>query len=294
VHVSVLSKEVLELLRPEKGNVALDSTLGSGGHTEKILKLIGSEGKLIGIDKDNEALERTKKRFAKSSASCEFIHEDFRNIDKVLEGLGIKHIDAALFDLGLSSEQLEDPERGFSFKEDGPLDMRFDRMETRLCAYDFVNHLTEKEIAQILYKFGEERHSRRIARGIVYARKKKPIATTKELADLVLRSTSRGHGWQKIHPATRAFQALRIAVNQELFALEEALDKAIGFLKGGGRICVISFHSLEDRIVKNKFKKLAHEGTIEILTKKPICPTEEEVKENPRARSAKLRAAVVF
>ncbi len=294
-HIPVMCKEILSILNPKKGNIIVDCTIGSGGHSERILELIGEEGKLIGIDRDKNALERTRKKLSKFSKRCEFIHEDFRNVDKVLEKLSIQKIDGALFDLGLSSEQLEDPERGFSFQQESPLDMRFDRLKTKLCAYDFVNYLTEQELDQILFKFGQERWHRRIARKIVQQRKIAPIDSTIQLRDLIMRSIPyRGSRRGKIHPATRTFQALRIAVNQELAALEAGLDKISKFLKPGARVCIISFHSLEDRIVKQRFKKFSQLGVVEILTKKPIRPAWEEVKQNPRARSGMLRAVMAL
>jgi len=289
LHKPVMFKEVLSMLNLKDGMVVLDATLGLGGHSAGIAEKIMPHGRLIGMDKDDEALNIARQNlepFAKRSC---FAHEDFRNLDKVLEECGVNLLDAVLFDLGVSSFQLDSASRGFSIKSEGPLDMRMDR-NSFISAYDLVNTLTEEEISSILWRFGQERFSYRIAREIVRARKAAPLSSTHQLAELVLRALpykARFH--HRIHPATRTFQALRIAVNRELDALDEALKKAALFLNKGGRICVISFHSLEDKIVKENFRQLAKTGQFNLVFKKILLPSEEEEKDNPRSRSAKMR-----
>jgi len=231
-----------------------------------------------------------KERLSGCSPQCEFVHDDFRNIDRILDRAGIKAVDGILLDLGISSFQMDDAQRGFSLRGEGPLDMRMNQ-DSYISAYDLVNSLSEKEIAQILRDYGEERWHNRIARHLVEQRGRNPIATTKDLSDAVMRAIPHGRAWQKIHPATRTFQAFRIAVNRELESLEVALNKCLAYLKSGGRIVVISFHSLEDRIVKQKFRSSAQLGQVSLVVKKPVCPTEKEISENPRARSARLRVA---
>ena len=218
------------------------------------------------------------------------IQSDFRSIDQILEKEGIQKVDGMLFDLGISSYQLENPQRGFSLKLEGPLDMRMDK-KSYISAYDLVNSLSEQEIASILRNFGQERWHNRIARYLVQQREKNPIESTKDLSDTVLKAIPHRYKNQRIHPATRTFQAFRIAVNRELEALEMVMGKCIRYLKVGARLCVISFHSLEDKIVKEKFRYFAKEETLKLITKKPLRPTEHEIEENPRARSARLRVA---
>lgn len=289
IHRAVMCQEVIRTLRPEPGKIIVDCTVGGAGHAQEILKAIIPGGKLVGIDRDQKALAIARQRLEQFKESCILIHDDFRNLTKILEGLNIERVGGAVFDLGLSSHQLEKAERGFSIKLDGPLDMRMDE-RGKISAFDLVNYLTEKEISKLLEDFGQERWHSRIAARIVRERKTKPIATTAQLANIILDAIPyRGRG--KIHPATRTFQALRIAVNRELEAMEIGIPQAIKLLGSGGRICVISFHSLEDRIVKWEFRKFASSGTVNILTKKPLKPSQEEVMENPRARSAKLRVA---
>lgn len=288
MHKPVMLKEAIDYLNLRDGSVVVDATLGLGGHSRVIAGIISPNGRLIAIDKDEEALSRAKEELADFSSRCIFAHEDFRNLDAVLEKNRIRGVDAFLFDLGVSSLQLDDRSRGFSFRGEGPLDMRMDR-KSYISAYDLLNNLTEEEIASLIYRFGQERFSRRIAHAIVDARRRAPLSTTQELADLIMRVFPGKMRHQRIHPATRTFQALRIAVNRELEALEEALQKAVLFLNPGGRICVISFHSLEDKIVKETFKGLAKTEKFQLLFKKILTPAEEEVRENPRARSAKMR-----
>ena len=285
-----MSKEVIEVLSLKSGDIVVDCTIGTGGHAEELLKMISPKGRLIGIDRDVESLALAKERLNNFHYNLELVHDDFRNLDVILNKLNVKEADAFLFDLGVSSFQLDNPERGFSLKFNGPLDMRLDK-ESYISAYDLVNHLSEGEISSILKTFGEERFHNRIASFLVKERSVKPISTTQDLTDVVLKAIPYRYQSHKIHPATRAFQAFRIAVNRELEALDIALDKAIHFLKRKGRICVISFHSLEDRIVKEKFRKFSIAGELKLITKKPLRPAIDEMRKNIRCRSARLRAA---
>jgi len=287
-HKPVMHDEVMEYLNPSTGAVFVDATLGLGGHAKSIINHLGETGRLIGIDLDSNSLEIAKNNLAAYLQQCDFIQDNYRNIDIILSQLEIDKVDGILLDLGISSYQLDDPQRGFSIRSEGPLDMRMDQ-EGNLSAYDLINSISERELALMMKDFGEERWHRAIARSLVFHRAKKPIETTKELADIVLRSIPFKRKWQKIHPATRTFQALRIAVNGELEALETALDKCVDLLKEGGRIGVIAFHSLEDRIVKHKFRFLAKDNKVNLIMKKPLFPSEEETRQNPRARSARLR-----
>jgi len=282
--------EVISSLNLKPGYIALDATTGGGGHTIEILKRILPGGLLIGLDADASTLAIAKERLKEYEGSFKLVRENFRNLDTVLASLGIDGIDAALFDVGVSSFQLDDAERGFGLKQDSRLDMRMDP-ELPVSAYDIINRYTEKDLSDIIEKFGEERFHKRIARRIVEERLRKPVETTFELKEVVYRAIGRKHGYSKIDPATRTFQAIRIAVNDELGALENGLKKALAVLNPGARIGVISFHSLEDRIVKHLFKGYASLGMIEIITKKPLRPSDKETAFNPRARSAKFRVA---
>lgn len=291
MHVPVLLKEAIEYLNPEKGDIILDATFGGGGHAGEILKKIGASGKLIGMDQDKGALERFKSeiRSTKSETNLVLINENFRNLDKVVG----EKIDGALFDLGFSSDQLDESGRGFSFQKDEPLLMtlKSELGPNDLTAREIINQWREEEIADVLYKYGEERYSRRIAGAIVERRRKRAMETTFELVDIIRSSVPTAYrNSRRINCATRTFQALRIAVNDELNALKEGLEKAWNALNEGSRLVVISFHSLEDRIVKNFFRDKAKAGEGKILTKKPVVPAEEEIKSNPRSRSAKMRA----
>jgi len=285
-----MCKEVLDYLQVKQGDLIVDATIGTGGHSQVILEAIGPQGRLIGIDRDLDSLLFAKKRLSRFSHNLNLVHDDFRNLDKILRDLKIKEVDGILFDLGLSGFQLDNPERGFSFRFDSPLDMRMDR-NSYICAYDLINYLSEEEISSILRTFGEERWHNRIAHILVQERNKGPIASTAQLARLVKEALPSRFQFQRIHPATRTFQAIRIAVNRELEALEEALNKSFDYLGAGARICIISFHSLEDRIVKRKFRLLFREGIINLITPKPVRPTQIEIEENPRSRSGKLRVA---
>ncbi|NOY35465.1 MAG: 16S rRNA (cytosine(1402)-N(4))-methyltransferase RsmH [bacterium] len=308
-HTPVLLKEVIHYLDPKPGDTILDATINGGGHAMEILKAIGDEGLLVGIEQDAEILERLKAKIEKLGIkNVILINGNFRNLDKLLApacrqaGLNKiieKGLDGAIFDLGMSSLQFEPPDggigRGFSFQKDEPLLMtlKSDIGPDDLTARDIVNEWSEEDIANVLFGYGEERHSRRIAKGIVKARAEKRIETTFDLVEAIRTSVPAAYrNSGKINCCTRTFQALRIAVNDELKAAEEGIEKAWNLLAKGGRLAVISFHSLEDRIVKIFFKRAAKEGEGEILTKKPVTPSDEEKKSNPRSRSAKLRAVV--
>ena len=289
-HIPVMNKEVIGYLGLKPGMVILDATIGTGGHAYEILSKIAPGGRLIGIDRDRESLLIAEQRLENFKNNLNLVCQDFRNIKAILDSLGVKYLDGILFDLGISSYQLDAPERGFSIKKEGPLDMRMDR-DSYISAYDLINKLSSKEISSILLNFGQERWHRRIADCIVRERSHLPIATTAQLSSIVIGAVPHYAKHQKIHPATRTFQALRIAVNRELEALQAGLDKAVEYLKTQGRICVISFHSLEDRIVKNTFRDFYRKNILEIITRKPLRPAEEEVISNARSRSARLRVA---
>jgi len=292
LHTPVMLMEILDYLNLKEGQTLVDATIGTGGHSSAILERIIPTGKLIGIDRDSESLAIAKERFKDFSRNTEFVHSNFSDIENILVNFNIKNIDGILFDLGVSSFQLENAERGFSFQTEGPLDMRMDR-SSYISAYDLVNNLNEEEISNLLWAFGQERWHNRIAHNLVQERERHPISTTQELSNLVINAIP--HRYRRyhyrIHPATRTFQAVRIAVNRELEALEQAITSSIKLLNTGSRICVISFHSLEDRMVKLTFRKFAAEGKIEIITPKPLTPTPAEIEENPRSRSGKLRVA---
>ncbi len=287
-HRPVMLHEVLSMLNLKKRMIVLDATLGLAGHAQAILEKIIPGGKLIAMDKDEESLSLARKNLKSFPKTCLFVHDDFRNLDKGLDGCRINGIDAALFDLGISSYQLDSPGRGFSIKAEGPLDMRMDQ-RSFVSAYDLINNLTEDEISSILWRFGEERFSRRIARTFVKAREKGLLSSTSQVAELVMKVLPYKARFQRIHPATRTFQALRIAVNRELDALDEGLKKAALYLNKKGRIVAISFHSLEDRIVKENFRQLVKTGCFKLIVKKVLRPTFDEMRDNPRSRSAKMR-----
>jgi len=288
-HVSVLTKEALAFLQPQGGGLFVDCTVGAGGHTRALLE--AGAARVIGLDRDPGALDLARRTLEPWTGRVELVHADYRDIGAILERRGLDAIDGALADLGLSSMQLEGAGRGFSFQRDEPLDMRMDPTGGDTAA-DLVARAGEVELADAIFAFGEERFSRRIARAIVAARQESPIVTTGRLAAIVRRAVPR-RGPARIDPATRTFQAFRIWVNRELEGLDRFVGDAVGRLRAGARLVVISFHSLEDRIVKHALRALAagRAATIEVLTKKPIVPGEEELRSNPRARSAKLRAA---
>ncbi|HIQ48392.1 MAG TPA: 16S rRNA (cytosine(1402)-N(4))-methyltransferase RsmH [Aquifex aeolicus] len=288
VHKSVLLKESVEILTSNEGKIYVDCTLGGGGHAKEILKR-RQDIYLIGIDKDDEAIEIAKENLKGFEGRISIYKADFRNLDLVLQEEGIEKVDGFLFDLGVSIFQIKG-ERGFSFQINAPLDMRMDPEQT-LTAYKVVNNYPERELIRILKEFGEEKFAVKIAKAIVQRRKKKPIETTGELVDIILSVVPEYYKHGRIHPATRTFQAIRIEVNRELESLKESLEKTKEFLAPKGRLVVISFHSLEDRIVKSFMKEKENQGILRILTKKPITPSPEELRENPASRSAKLRAA---
>lgn len=286
-HEPVLVAETLALLEPSRGGLFVDCTVGLGGHSRALLEA-GAE-RVIGLDRDPDALRIAGETLAAFGNRVELVHADYRDLDRVLDERGIDRVAGALADLGVSSLQLESEGRGFSFRRDEPLDMRMDRTSGPTAA-ELVNEAEEKELADVIFRFGEERFSRRIARAIVTQRVSAPIETTGQLAGVVRRAVPT-RGYQRIDPATRTFQALRIWVNRELDGLDRFLEAATRRLRDGARLAVISFHSLEDRIVKHVFRALQRAGeTLRILTKRPVVPGEEEVARNPRARSAKLRA----
>ena len=290
MHTSVMLTEVLEYLNLSSGKIIIDATTGTGGHSLEIAERITKKGRLICIDRDQESLVIAEERLSQFNDACEFVYGNFIDMDNMLKKLNIKKVDGILFDLGTSSFQLDDPQRGFSFQAEGPLDMRLDR-NSYISAYDLVNNLTQEEISALLWSFGQERWHNRIARLLVQEREKNPIATTSQLSNIVVKAIPYRYKHGRVHAATRTFQAVRIAVNRELEALETVIKKAIQLLNTGARICVISFHSLEDRIVKLSFRQAALNGEIKIITPKPLTPKESEIKENPSSRSAKLRVA---
>ena len=290
-HVPVLLQECLEYLGPEAGDTVLDGTLGSGGHARAFLEVIGPAGHLIGIDQDEAAIARTEHCLGQFAGKVTLIHDNFAHAATVWHANDLPQPNIILLDLGWSSDQFEDPNRGFSFRHDGPLDMRLDpSRHGQLTAYDLVNTLEADALADILYHYGEERYARRIAREVVYHRKEfEPLKTTSQLVDVIKEAVPSSYLKTKIHPATRTFQALRIAVNDELGVLRAALPQLLSLLAPGGRFGVISFHSLEDRIVKNTFRAWKEEERGVSLTKKPIIASKSELSINPKARSAKLR-----
>jgi len=288
LHKSVLLDSVLSHLNLVQGQIVLDATVGSGGHSETILKRISPNGLLIGLDQDPEALKRAAKRLEAVGGKFVLKHFNFRFLDEALSSLNLKQVNAVLLDVGVSSDQLQASDRGFSFMREGPLDMRMDPTQDQTAEH-LIYGLSERELIQIFGELGEERYAGRIARKIVQERSKRSIKTTFDLKKIVEETVPSAYRFGRIHPATRIFQALRIAVNDELNALKEALPKAFGSLKPGGRLAVISFHSLEDRIVKQYFVQEKNLGSGKIMTKKPIEATEDELKDNPRSRSAKLR-----
>lgn len=289
-HEPVLVDEILFWLQCKPGGVYVDCTLGYAGLATRILDHTAPDGILVGIDRDAAALAESRARLHDVMARVRLKHGNFSELKAMVAETGLLRVDGVIFDLGVSSPQLDRPERGFSFREDGPLDMRMDQREGRTAA-DLIRDLPETELADVIYQLGEERYSRRIARAIVQARMQGAIKTTRELAAVVERAVPASYRHGRIHCATRTFQALRIAVNRELDVLEPALRDAVDILSPGGRLCAVSFHSLEDRIVKHTFRALANgpEASVRVLTKKPVIASEAERDHNPRSRSAKLR-----
>jgi 16S rRNA (cytosine1402-N4)-methyltransferase len=304
-HEPVMVNEVLEFLQPRSGQVFMDCTLGGGGHAVEIVKRILPDGKLLGIDRDDDALDEAGERLREFAGSVILEKGNFSELETIAWKMGIESVNGVLFDLGVSSFQLETPERGFSFRHEADLDMRMDKTQP-VTAKEIVNSYSERRLTEIIRDYGEERWAKRIAKFIVERRSHRQIRTTTELVDIIKGAVPGGARDERIHPATRTFQALRIAVNRELESLQEGLEAAVKLLVPGGRVVVLSYHSLEDRIVKDLFTRQAGRCTcppglpicacgakknVKILTKRPVLPTEEEVCANPRARSAKLRAA---
>ncbi len=287
LHEPVLLKEVLEYLRPEDGGIVVDATLGMGGHSQAILERYPKISCLIGMDRDGEALELAAQRLEPWRRKVALFHANFADMADMLEAEGIRQVDAVLVDLGISSYQLEQSGRGFSFRKDEPLDMRMDRFSSIMAA-DLVNQLPKEKLEELIFTYGEERWAAKIASAIEAARQKGPILTSRELAEIVERAIPRRFHPKRIHPATKTFQAVRIAVNREFENLKKALDEVPGILKPGGRFLVISFHSLEDRLVKQAFR---NDPRLRVITKRPVKPAAAETAANPRARSAKLRVA---
>ena len=287
VHEPVLTAEAMALLAAERGGLFVDCTVGLGGHTQALLEAGAS--KVLGLDRDRDALRMAGERLTAFGDRVELVHADYRDLPRVLDERGVAGVAGALADLGVSSMQLDAEGRGFSFRRDEPLDMRMDQSQGPTAA-DLLRQAGEEELANVIFEHGEERYSRRIARAIVAARRTTEIATTGQLAQLVRRAVPH-RGYQRIDPATRTFQALRIWVNRELEQLDEFLGTACSRLLTGARLVVITFHSLEDRIVKHAFRALAQgRAALQVLTKRPIVPGDAEIERNPRARSAKLRA----
>jgi 16S rRNA (cytosine1402-N4)-methyltransferase len=296
-HTPVLRREVLALLRPRPGGLYLDGTLGAGGHTAGILEASAPTGRVLGFDRDPSAVEFAKRRLARFGERVSYLVANYADMGRLAPAHGFDQVDGILLDLGLSSRQLDDGQRGFSFMKEGPLDMRFDPRQARTAA-DLVNDLSEAELADIFWRFGEERQSRKFARAIVARR---PLHTTQQLAELVTAQVRRRG---RIHPATKVFQALRIATNRELEALEQAVPAAVDLLRTAGRLAIISFHSLEDRLVKQAFRRLSQDcvcppeqpvctcgaqAVSRLITRKAVQATAEEIESNPRSRSARLR-----
>ncbi len=291
-HVPVLVKEVLSWLGCRPGGRYLDCTVGQGGLASSILDLTGPDGSVIGIDQDEEAIAAAGNKLEPYAGRARLIRGNSRELKQHLRSVSLSEVDGIVFDLGVSSAQLDRPDRGFSFLADGPLDMRMDRRGDRTAA-ELLSQFGETELADLLYQFGEERYSRRIARAVVRARVRRPLQTTFDLVSVIRDAVPAFYRHGRLHYATRTFQALRIVVNHELEVLEGSLRDAADVLAPGGRLCVISFHSLEDRIAKHTFRALSHGQApcLATLTKKPCVPSEQERRENPRARSAKLRVA---
>lgn len=290
MHRSVMLEEVLVWLQPKAGGRYLDGTIGAGGHSRAILEASGPDGRIIGLDRDAAAVALARQTLMPFGDRVVIMQAQYRDAAPVVRETTMRGLDGAILDLGVSSMQVDQAARGFSFMAEGPLDMRMDQRES-LTAADLVNRLSEKELARILFEYGEERYARRIARAIIRRRAKGPILTTLELVDVIRGTVPPVYAHGRLHCATRTFQALRIAVNRELEDLGSSLQKIAGLLRPGGRCVVLAFHSLEDRIVKQTFRALAHgmNADFVILTKRPMTPSDQECADNPRARSAKLR-----
>lgn len=304
-HVSVLLNECIENLKIKPDGVYVDCTMGGAGHSKEIVKKLSDKGLFIGFDQDKNAINTARERLSEYESRVKFVHSNFENIKEELEKIGVYKIDGVLADLGVSSHQLDEAERGFSYMQDAPLDMRMD-VRCEFSAYDVVNTYAEDELAKIIKDYGEDNWAKRIAKFIVEERVNKPIETTGELVDIIKKAIPKKARIDGPHPAKRTFQAIRIEVNNELGVITKMINDASSIMNEDGRICIITFHSLEDRIVKNAFKYLASdciclqhlpicqcdkESEVKIITRKPILPSAEEIEVNPRSRSAKLRVA---
>jgi 16S rRNA (cytosine1402-N4)-methyltransferase len=288
MHASVLLSEIIEVLRPVSSGIYLDGTLGAGGYAEAILRASEPGGRVVGLDVDAQAIHLSRDRLREFGDRFEAVHGGYHEARTILAARGIDSVDGAVLDLGLSSDQLDEPSRGFTFRADGPLDMRFDT-DSGETAASLLSSISLKKLEEILATYGEERYCKKLARAMVDARNRGKLQTTRDLADMITRLLGRRR--EKIHPATRTFQALRIAVNRELERLSVALEEIPQLLKPGGRLCVVSYHSLEDRAVKLAFRERAH-GSHEwmVITKKPVRPSADELRNNPRSRSSRMRA----
>lgn len=304
-HISVLLEECIKGLNIKKNGIYIDGTLGGAGHSHEIVKKLNHEGLLIGIDQDQNAINAAVEKLKESKCNIKFVHNNFRYLEEILAKLQIQKVDGILLDLGVSSHQLDEAERGFSYMNDGPLDMRMD-VRQKLTAKEVVNQYSKEELFRILWEYGEEKWAKRIAEFIVNYRKEQEINTTYELVDIIKRAIPKGVRREGPHPAKRSFQAIRIEVNEELAIIEDTIKTATKYLNPGGRICIITFHSLEDRIVKNVYRKLqdpckcppqfpmcqcGEVRQLKVITRKPIVPSKKELGLNPRSRSAKLRVA---
>lgn len=302
-HVSVLLDECINGLKIKKDGIYVDGTLGGAGHSKEICSHLDDQGQLIGIDQDIDAINASKKRLSDEICKVTLVESNFAHVKTQLYNIGIEKIDGMLLDLGVSSHQLDQPTRGFSYMQDAPLDMRMDQ-STELTAYDIVNHYTEEELDDIIRKYGEDNWSKRIAKFICELRRDKPIKTTFDLVEIIKKAVPKGARRDGPHPAARTFQAIRIEVNNELGIIEDTIMDIVDLLKPGGRLCIITFHSLEDRIVKHTYRDLENPCTcprefpvcicnkkpsVKIITRRPISPTDDEISKNPRSRSAKLR-----
>ena len=304
-HIPVLFNEIMDIMMPKPGEIFVDCTLGGGGHSKGFLERIGPDGCLIGIDQDTNALAAAKQNLCAFGERVTYVHSNYSHLEPILDTYAPEGVDGILFDIGVSSHQLDEKSRGFSYMQDAPLDMRMDQGRT-MTAWDVVNTYSEDNLNRILKEYGEERWAKRIAKFIVEFRRQKPIDTTGELVDIIKRAIPKGAREEGSHPAKRTFQAIRIEVNDELGVLERTIDVAVKHLKFGGRVGIISFHSLEDRIVKERFRYLASDcicppelpfcqcnkvSEVKILTRKPVTASQEELKNNSRSKSAKFRAA---
>ncbi|MBQ2994226.1 MAG: 16S rRNA (cytosine(1402)-N(4))-methyltransferase RsmH [Peptococcaceae bacterium] len=303
-HIPVLFHEIMDIMAPKAGEVFVDCTLGGGGHSRGFLERMGDDGRLIGIDQDTNALKAAQDNLAEFGERVTYVHSNYNNLDEILNRYAPDGVDGILFDIGVSSHQLDEKDRGFSYMQDAPLDMRMDQSR-KFSAWDVVNTYSEDELHRIIKEYGEERWAKRIAKFIVDFRKDKPVDTTGELVDIIKRAIPKGAREEGSHPAKRTFQAIRIEVNDELGVLTRTISVAAKHLKKGGRLGIISFHSLEDRIVKEQFRYLASDcicppelpfcqcdkvSEVKILTRKPVTATEEELAANSRSKSAKFRA----